>query len=152
MLCLKPPNPAFWGGFFKITFHEQSPIFKAHFFKQNYINLLHFQGNFFRNLLSRRIFKNTFDRAFFYKITLYDRGLFFFCGTAPPHPQVKDCLPVCRGGGGVPVHRWILLHLYLPIYLLIFVNKKLVIFYSVNLWWIIAKLKTDGLFLILISG
>ena len=154
MLCLKPPNPTFCGGFFIITLHEQSPIFKGHFFKQNYINLLpNFQGNFFRNLLSRRIFKNTFDRTFFFTKSPSMIEACLFLRNSPPHPQVKDCLPVSLGrgwGSRSSLNTTTYISTDLPSN---FCKQKIGDFLlSVNLWWIITKLKTDGLFLILKSG
>ena len=151
MLCLKPPNPTFWCGFFKIALHEQSPIFKAHFFKQNYINLLIFRANFLETYSLGEFFKIHLIGQFFYKITVYDRGLSFFA-EQPPHPQVKDCLPVSMGrgwGSRSSLNTTTYISTDLPSN---FCKQKIGNFLlSVNLWWIIAKLKTDGLFLILKS-
>ena len=127
--ALNPPTPLFEAVFSKSLSMNNPPFLRLIFL--NKITQISY--------IFRAIFSETYSLGEFLKIHLIGHfftkspsmieACFFFCGTAPPHPQVKDCLPVCRGGGGVPVHRWILLHLYLPIYLVIFVNKKLVIFY-----------------------
>ena len=144
MLCLKPPNPTFWCGFFKIALHEQSPIFKAHFFKQNYINLLIFRANFLETYSLGEFLKIHLIGHFFTKSPSMIEACLFLRNRPPPHPNLRTVSQFRWGVGGVPVHRWIPLNIYLPIYLVIFVKEKSVILQS----WLKKSVPTLGKFMV----